>query len=52
MLADETTYRPIEKNIDRTTINKISDFIKKTDTGITKKEREFILKFDVKTSQF
>ena len=52
MLTDESTYKPLGKNIDRTTINKIKDFIKNTNNGITRKEKEFILKFDVKTSQF
>ncbi len=51
MLGDTTTYKIIDTNIDRSTMNKIKALIDKYDC-CTDKERNYLTTFDYRTSQF
>ena len=50
MLEDPQSYRPIDKNIDKKTMSKISELCEKNNTVLTKKEVEFLTNFSPRTS--
>lgn len=52
MLQDTDTYTKLNKNPDRKTLNCIDNLVKNCDNSMTKKEKEYLTKFEHKTSNF
>ena len=51
ILEDETTYKKLNKNIDKEVLKKIEDLTAMHDKELTKKEVKYLTNFDYKTSQ-
>ena len=52
MLDDETNYSRMPSNKDKSILTKINKLCQKFDYLLTKKEKEYLTKFDSKTSNF
>ncbi len=52
MLQDTETYSELDENMDRQVINKIKKLTEEYDNCLTDKEKDYLTKFDYKTSQF
>ena len=51
ILEDETTYRKLDKNIDKEIVSKIENVKETPDKELTKKEVRYLTNFNYKTSQ-
>ena len=51
ILEDETTYKTLDKNIDKEILKKIEDVTAMHDKELTKKEVKYLTNFNYKTSQ-
>ena len=51
ILEDETTYKKLDKNIDKEILKKIEDLTAMHDKELTKKEIKYLTNFNYKTSQ-
>ena len=52
MLKDENNYKSLDNNIDQKILSKIKRFCQTHDKTLTKKEKDFLTKFNCKTSNF
>ena len=52
LLSEHDRYEEVEGNLDKKCMNKIDKLIQETDSYITRKEKEYLTKFEYKTSQF
>lgn len=52
MLNDKSNYKPIDANMDKKIISQINKFCAKYDDKLTKKEKDYLINFNSKTSNF
>lgn len=52
VLNDKQTYQQLSQNPDRSILNKIKLIANDNDYNLTNSERDYLTKFEIKTSQF